>query len=498
MKPRTYFLGLGLLLLAAGCKDYLEQPVLGQYTAGQFFTSDVNAKLAVNAAYVPLSFRDASSNVLWVLGDVASDDALKGSNPGDQADFDNIQSFNITPINAAVEAQWKRDYDGVFRCNVVLDGLPASNTAVSAAVLSQSVGQAKFLRAWYYFQLTTIYGDVPLHLAVSTPEELQSPVVPQAQIFAQVEADCQDAAKLLPDSWTGTDVGRATKGAALALLAKTYLYEKKWALAASTAQLVTAQGYKLLPVFADNFRAATKINSEAIFSVLHTSLLSPSQGNSLNQWFAPRQQNGYGFYYPTKSLVANYEVSSAGVVDPRLDYTIARKGHDYFGVAYDTTWSSTGYLSKKHVQPLSEVPASIKGDGNLNFQAIRYAEVLLIQAEALNENGQGTAALVPLNQVRKRARESYLYDTSLPKAGTVPTGLLPDITTTDQSTLRDAIRRERRSELATEFQRFFDLIRYGQAYATQALRDKPNFNYARNKYFPIPQSERDTNKKLGI
>jgi hypothetical protein len=498
MKLRAYLLGLGVLLATAGCKDYLEQPVLGQYTDGQFFTSDVNAKLAVNAAYVPLSFRDAASNVLWVLGDVASDDALKGSNPGDQADFDNIQNFNITPINAAVEAQWKRDYDGVFRCNVVLDGLPSTNTAMSTTVLNQSVGQAKFLRAWYYLQLTTIYGDVPLRLGVGTPEQLQSPVVPQAQILSQVETDCQEAAQLLPDSWTGADVGRATKGAALALLAKAYLYDKKWALAASTAQLVTAQGYKLLPVFADNFRAATKINSEAIFSVLHTSLLSPSQGNSLNQWFAPRQQNGYGFYYPTKSLVANYEQTSAGVVDPRLDYTIARKGQSYFGVTYDTTWSSTGYLSKKHVQPLSEVPASLKGDGNLNFQAIRYAEVLLIQAEALNESGQSAAALVPLNQVRKRARESYLYDTSLPKAGTVPTGLLPDITTTDQGSLRDAIRRERRSEMATEFQRFFDLIRYGQSYATQALRDKPNFNYARNKYFPIPQSERDTNKKLGI
>ncbi len=500
MKPQLLTLGLSsaLLLATAGCKDFLEQPVLGQYAAGEFFNSDTNVILAVNAAYVPLSFRDASSNVLWVLGDVASDDALKGSNPGDQADFENVQNFNITPINAAVEAQWRRDYDGIFKCNAVLDGLPATNTSVSPTVLAQAVGQAKFLRAWYYLQLTTIYGDIPLHLKVETPEELQSPVVPQAQIYAQVETDCQEAAAALPPSWTGTDVGRATKGAALALLAKTYLYEKKWAQAAQTAQQVGALGYSLLPVFADNFRAATKNNAEAVFSVQHASGLSPGQGNNLNQWFAPRPQNGYGFYAPTPSLVANFETTSAGIVDPRLDYTVGRAGQDFFGVAFDPTWSSTSFVSKKHLQPLTEIPTSIKGDGNLNFQAIRYAEVLLIQAEALNESGNSAGALVPLNQVRKRARESYLYDTKLTGTGTVPAGLLPDITTTDQSQLRELIRRERRSELATEFQRFFDIIRYGEAYATQALSSKPNFSYARNKFFPIPQSERDTNKKLGL
>jgi hypothetical protein len=495
--PPTALLLGGLLLATAGCKTFLDQPVLGQYEASQFFTSDTNAILAVNAAYVPLSFRDASSNALWVLGDVASDDAVKGSNPGDQADFENIDIFNITPINSAVEAQWRRYYDGILKCNVVLDGLPADNASVSAAVRQQVVGQAQFLRAYYYFQLAAIYGNVPLRLKVETPAELQSPAVSQAQIFAQVELDCQAAMAALPATWTGTDVGRATKGAAMALLAKTYLYEQKWTLAAQTAQAVEALGtYSLLPVFADNFRAATKNNAEAIFSVQHTSGLSPNQGNNLNQWFAPRPQNGYGFFWPTQSLVDNFERTSAGVVDPRLDYSVGRSGQSFFGVPFDPAWTGTGYVSKKHLQPLTEIPTTIKGDGNLNYQAIRYADVLLIDAEASNEAGNSANALKALNQVRKRARESYLYDTSLPNSGMVPTGLLPDITTTDQSLLRDAIRRERRSELALEFQRFFDITRYGQAYAQQALADRPNFNYSRNRFYPIPQSERDTNKGL--
>jgi hypothetical protein len=494
--PAALLLG-GLLLGTAGCKTFLDQPVLGQYEASQFFTSDTNAILAVNAAYVPLSFRDASSNALWVLGDVASDDAVKGSNPGDQADFENIDIFNITPINSAVEAQWRRYYDGILKCNVVLDGLPADNASVSAAVRQQVVGQAQFLRAYYYFQLAAIYGNVPLRLKVETPAELQSPAVPQAQIFAQVELDCQAAMNALPATWTGTDVGRATKGAAMALLAKTYLYEQKWTLAAQTAQAVEALGtYRLLPVFTDNFRAATKNNTEAIFSVQHTAGLSPNQGNNLNQWFAPRPQNGYGFFWPTQSLVDNFERTSAGVVDPRLDYSVGRSGQSFFGATYDPTWSGTGYVSKKHLQPLTEIPTTTKGDGNLNFQAIRYADVLLIDAEASNEAGNSANALKALNQVRKRARESYLYDTSLPNSGTVPTGLLPDVTVTDQGQLRDAIRRERRAELALEFQRFFDITRYGQTYAQQALADRPNFNYSRNRFYPIPQSERDTNKGL--
>jgi hypothetical protein len=285
----------------------------------------------------------------------------------------------------------------------------------------------------------------------------------------------------------------------MALLAKAYLFQQQWDLAAQTAQAVEALNvYSLLPNFDNNFKAAYKNNPEAIFSVWHVNGASPFQGNNLNQWFAPRSLNGYGFFYPTQSLVDNFEVSSSGVVDPRLDYTVAREGHPYFDSAFDPTWTTTGYLSKKDCQPLSEIPANIKGDGNLNYEAIRFADILLVEAEALNEQGNGAAALIPLNKVRKRARECYLYDSTLPGYGTVPTGLLPDITTTDQQQLRDIIRRERRSELALEFHRFFDIIRYGKTYAMNAMKDVPNFNYDNDQFFPIPQSERDTNKKLGL
>lgn len=487
------------LLAGTGCKKILDEPVLGSYESDNFFTSDANAVLAVNAAYTPLTFTDPSSNAIWVLGDVASDDAIKGGLPGDQADFENVDEFNINPSNAAVEAVWQRYYDGVFKCNVVLDGLSSSNDAISADIRTQCIGQASFLRAYYYFVLTNCYGDIPLHLKVETPEELQSPAIPRKDIFLQIESDCHEAIKDLPLNWQGADLGRATKGAAMALLSKAYLFQQKWDSAATEAQAVEALGiYSLLHMYSDNFNQDTKDNTEAIFSVWHASGMSPFQGNGLNQWFAPRSLNGYGFFYPTQSFVDNFEKSPSGVEDPRLDYTVAREGHPYYDAAFDPSWTTTGYLSKKDVQPLSEVPSTTKGDGNLNYEAIRFSDILLVEAEALNESGQSAAALVPLNKVRKRARESYLYDNTLPGFGAVPAGLLPDITTTDQTQLRAIIRQERRSELGLEFHRFFDVIRYGKTYATQAMNNVPNFSYDTDQFFPIPQSERDTNQKLGI
>jgi len=500
MKAKNYsiYILVFLFTVNAGCKKILNEPILGQYSTTNFFTNDANAKLAVNAAYTSLTFTDASSNAIWVLGDVASDDAIKGGSAGDQADFQSVSDFNINPSNSAVEAVWKRYYQGVFTCNVVTDGL-TNNSAVSDAVKTQSLGQVEFLRAYYYFNLTVAYGNIPLHLKVETPLEAEKPVSPQAAIFAQIEADCTAAAAALPTTWTGADVGRVTKGAALSLLAKTYLFEQKWALAASTAQEVDQLGiYSLLPVFADNFREATKNNAEGIFSIQHQTGLVPFQGNNLNVWFAPRSIGGYGFFYPTQSLVDNFEVSPSGVADPRLNYSVAQAGQPYFDSTFDPSWTTTGYLSKKDCQPLSEIPTNIKGDGNLNYQAIRFSDVLLIEAEGLNESGNSAGALVPLNRVRKRARESYLYDSSLPGYGTVPAGLLPDITTTDQNTLRDDIRRERRSELALEFHRFFDIIRYGSTYANSVLGYKPLFNYNSDKFFPIPESERQTNPNLGL
>ena len=268
-------------------------------------------------------------------------------------------------------------------------------------------------------------------------------------------------------------------------------------LAADAAAKVVGFGYySLTKLYSDNFNDAKKDNPEAVFTVNHLANNTP---NDNNVFFTPRDRGGYGFFYPTQDLVSQFEIAPGGEVDPRLDYTVGRDGVPYYDLGWDPAWTTTGYLCKKWVQPLAVIPQNNRGQGDLNYEAIRYSEVLLIQAEALNESGQSAAALAPLNEVRKRARESYLYDDSLPGTGTVPDGLLPDVTTTNQSQLRDAIRHERRVELALEFHRFYDIIRYGADYANATLKPvSQNFDYTKNKWFPIPQSERDTNKKLGL
>jgi starch-binding outer membrane protein, SusD/RagB family len=488
-----------LVLGGAGCKKQLDQHLLGTYTPDNFFTTDANAQLAVNAAYSPLMFTSATTNPLWVFGDIASDDAIKGGDPGDQADMNAINQFNILPSNSSVEAVWGNYYDGVFKSNVVLDGL-TNNTLVSDSVRRVSIAQAKFLRAYYYFILTSSYGNIPLHLKVATPAEMQSPMVAQDTIYTQIEKDCNDALVDLPVPSSTVPLGMVTKGAAYALLSKVYLFHSDLAnhyqLSAQAAQNVMNYNYSLTPLFSDNFNAATKNNTEAVFTVNH---LSGSQPNDVETYCTPRAVGGWGFFYPTQGLANNYETAPTGEVDPRLDYTVGRAGVPFYDLGWDPSWTTTGYLCKKWVQPLSVIPQNNRGQGNLNYEVIRYSEVLLTLAEALNESGQSNLALAPLNQVRKRARESYLNDPSLQGYGTVPAGLLPDINTTDQSQLRDAIRKERRNELALEFHRFYDIIRYGSAYANSILKAvSPNFDYNTNKWFPIPQSERDTNKKLGL
>jgi len=502
MQTKNIFIWLlsALTLAGAGCKKILNQNINGSYTPSNFFTSDDNAAKAVNNAYKPLSFSSGANNAIWVLGDVGSDDALKGGDPGDQADFDAIHNFNILPTNSAVEAVWQNYYNGVYACNVVLDGLTGAGTGVSDSIKRFGIAQAQFLRAYYYFILTTSYGNIPLHLKVESALEAQSPARPQDTIFTQIEKDCLAAAAVLPVSVSNDNFGQATKGAALALLAKAYLFHTSLAnnyqLAAQAAQQVVALGqYSLTPNYYDNFRASTKINTEAIFSVNHLAG-TLAIGNELNAWFAPRVVSGYGFFYPTRSLVNNFDTTASGQPDPRLDYCVARAGHPYFDLAFDPTWTTTGYLTKKMVQPISEVPTNTKNVGTVNYEAIRLADILLVEAEALNESGQSALALAPLNAVRQRAKNCYLVDTSLPGYGTVPVGLLDDITVTDQTQLRDIIRHERRSELALEFHRFFDVIRYGSAYATAALSSGTNFNYATNKWYPLPQSERDANPNL--
>ena len=485
-----------ILFTAGNCKKFLTTEIVGDYPESQFYTTPQHAVLAINAAYQPLSF-SSTRNRLWVFGDVASDDTEKGGDPGDQADIGLIDGMNINPINGNLEAMWGGLYEGITRSNIVLQKIPA--ITMNEELKMRILAEAKFLRAYYYFTLINIFGDVPLLLEPKNADQLQIPQTGVSEIFETlIEPDLVAAALHLSPGYSGENVGRATSGAAKALLAKAYLFQEKWDDAAQVStELINSGTYSLMPVYRDNFTANFKNNSESVFEIQHLTQQDPFTGNSLNQWFAPRGDGGYGFNAPTQDFVNEFEKTIAQVYDPRLDYTVGRDSMPWYnGVLFSKNWSPTGYLTKKHQQPFAEIAKALKGDASINYVAIRYADVLLWNAEALNEGGNPAQALVPLNLVRKRARESYLYDASLPGSGVIPDGLLPDLISVNPADVRRAIRHERRVELGMEFHRYFDMIRWGEAYADDAMFDRPDFNYDVNMRFPIPQSERDRNKAL--
>ena len=332
-----------------------------------------------------------------MFGDVASDDAEKGGDPGDQADIGLIDQFNITPINGNLEYQWAILYEGITRANIVLAKVPAIE--MDATLKERILAEAKALRAFYYFNLVIIFGDVPLVTTPLNADQLQVTQSPVATIYETlIEPDLVDAASHLPPSYSGGDIGRVTSGAANAMLAKAYLFQKKWDQAASAAELVINSGlYSLMPVYSQNFNANFENNAESVFEIQHLTQQDPFTGNQLNQWFAPRVDGGYGFNAPTQSFVNEFEKTAGEIYDPRLDYSIGRDTMPWYnGEIFSKDWSPTGYLTKKHQQPFAEIPKSIKGDGSINYVYIRYADVLLWYAEALNEKGQPVDALVPL------------------------------------------------------------------------------------------------------
>jgi len=480
------------LFIMSGCQKFLDEPLLGERSDQEFYETADDAELALTAIYNTLSFAN-SNNRIWVFGDVAADDAVKGGNPGDQADIGLVDEFNINTTNGNLENVWGIYYEGISRANWLLDQI--GDISMDADRKNEIIGETKFLRAYCYYWLANIFGDIPVHITVPTPEQMQTPATPYEEVYINVIIpDLIDASNSLPENGS---IGRATKYSALGLLAKSYLFQKNWSAAESAAKQVINSGlFGLLNLYNDNFILATKDNREVIFSIEHLAGQDPWLGNRLNQWFSPQALNGYGFDAPTQDFVDAFEENPQGFVDPRLDYSVGREGQIWTDtITFDPTWSPTGFLNRKYVQPLLEVSKESKADGELNFQFMRYSEILLIMAEALNEQGKTAEALPYVNMVRERALNCYNYDPTLPGYPNVPDDLLLPIQDNGQQGVRNAIREERRVELGFEFHRYFDIIRYGPTYANEVFQGT-NFNFEVNKFMPIPQKELDTNFEL--
>ncbi len=476
-----------LLILAAlslssfGCqKEFLEtKPIVG-ITEENFYRTEEDALAGVNAAYASLQFQiSPAGHFRWFWGDIMSDDAIKGgSGDNDANDLLQLETFKGLTNTDLLESEWGADFEGIYRANVVLEKVPA--IVMDEALKARILGEAKFIRAWNFYNLVTMFGGVPLADHVLAPSEYNMPRASAEEIWNLIEKDLTEAVPVLwkRSEYEAADLGRITKGAAQALLVKTYLWREKWADAQTTADAIIASNeYQLVPNYADIFTLDGENNVESVFEIQYMNASggnwgrnNANEGSFTNVFTRARGQfGGFGFNIPTQDFVD--EFFSEGFEDPRLKSTVFRIG-DAMGDRGVFTIEATGglphlYYAKKYFNNKSEdAPfGDPNPNGGSNDRVIRFSDVLLMHAEAAYHNGNEAAAKTSLNKVRQRVN-------------------IPLVTETGPALL-DAIFHERRVELGLEAHRFFDLVRSGRAAAELGAQ---GFTATHN-LFPIPESQ---------
>ncbi|WP_426094364.1 RagB/SusD family nutrient uptake outer membrane protein [Flavobacterium sp. DSR2-3-3] len=432
------------------------------------YNNNDGAKSFVTAVYSnALSF--SASSFSWNgLTSMTSDDADKGSDPGDSGtDKDKCDALTLDATSLSVQEVFETNYQGISKANIALNYLPRLDKA-DAAVVARLTGEAKFLRALMYFNLVRCYGGVPIvdHVPVpSSAADTDMTLIRKSkeEVYKFIETDLLAAIAALPEKsgYAISDLGRATKGSAHALLAKVYLYQGNWQGVKDQCAAVT--GYNLVADYATIWREVGEDSVESIFEIRGYGG-NPSQGIEgymVSQGGRGTSGWGWGFNTPTASLANSYEAG-----DVRRNATIVFAGETMWdGRVVSPLVANPRYNEKAYVSNTKE---TFNGDWETtkNIRVLRYAEVLLMQAEAANESGTGDVT-GPLNRVRNRAG-------------------LAKTTATGQVALRAAIRTERRHELAFEHDRWFDIVRTGQAKSAMAA-DGKTFVEGKHELFPIPQ-----------
>ncbi|WP_269684358.1 RagB/SusD family nutrient uptake outer membrane protein [Flavobacterium lacustre] len=453
----------------SGCSnDYLDVDQTESISTKdiELFNNDEGAATFVTAIYS--KFLDWNmTSFSWIgLSSIASDDADKGSSPGDTgSDKDLMDALTYNASTPSTSEIFAANYEGINRCNQALSIIPQLDKADSA-LRARLLGEAKFLRAFMYFTLVKTYGGVPIidHLPNPSSEEdrvMQLTRKSSEEVYAYIENDLNDAIVALPNksAYPTSERGRASKGAAYALLAKINLYQENWQKVVDNCNLVT--GYSIVSDYASMYRLAGENDAESIFEIQGTGSVPAKgiSGYSNTQGARGAGGWGWGFNTPSVSLVNAYEEG-----DVRKGATIIFAGTTlYDGRVVPLTVENPRYNYKAYSSAFTD-----GWETDTNIKYLRYAEVLLMKAEALNELGQTTEAIPLLNQIRTRAG-------------------LANTTAVSQGDVRTAIWKERRVEMAMEHDRFFDLVRTGQAQAAFAV-DGKTFVTGKHELFPLPQA----------
>jgi tetratricopeptide (TPR) repeat protein len=479
---KIFSIALSSVVLMGGCAKFIDyDPVEDfQITADLFFTTPGDYQKAVIATYSPMQW-------LWanvVIGDVASDNSVSGGeNATDQLGFQQIDDFTHNPVNSYLEEAWKACYEGINRAN----WLEENKAKLQFSGKDALYGEVYFLRAYYYFELVRFFGDVPLftekRLTVSDSRSLQRS--PKAEVYEQIEKDLNAAITALPA--TNPQKGRITKYAAQALLGKVLLYQGKFDAAATSLESVIAGPFSLVPDFESIFLQNGENGPESVFEIQYSNL-SPyfdwsqpgrGQGNLAVQICGIRNITGSSPYgqgwssnLPTKNLADAYKVGDRRKAVTILDIEAYKNANPQFNITYLTApFKNTGLYNQKYHPRKGETSGQVELNYLNNFRTIRFADVLLMAAEAHNRKASPDAAKAQgyLNRVRRRAFGNNNNDITL-------TG----------TQLTEAIWEERRLELAMEGDRFFDLVRTGKA-ASKIT----GFVVGKHEIFPIPQNEID-------
>ncbi|QNL48660.1 RagB/SusD family nutrient uptake outer membrane protein [Olivibacter sp. SDN3] len=455
------------------CSNFLDKEPLEALVDENFYQTEEDALRAINATYAPLA-SGAGPLMVNRIGD-----RMAGDTQTAETD-DPLSLFTILPNNETATASWQNAYAGILRANLAINRL--ADAELDEELKSRLLGEAHFLRGLYYHYLAIIFGEVPLILTPSTDtDDYLVSRTPIDEIYRQIEQDLAFAEEQLPTNYTGADVGRATRGAAKAYLAKVHLYQEKWEEAAAKAAEVTDNaasfGYRLMDDYFHAFELENDNSPESIFEVQYASFLG-GLGSILNDYDAPRASGfspdgGYGQGTVRRAFVEHFAEG-----DPRLGFSVFMEGDVFQGITYNPAFTPTGFSTKKYI--VGRGPNIEPSNSPKNFIMMRYAELLLIRAEALNEVGSTAEAVVYVNQIRQRP------SVNMP---TIATGI-------SQNALREAIKLERHSELGLEGHFFFDLVRWGDAESYLYGIGRTNFRPGVHERLPIPQAEMDLNPNL--
>ncbi len=458
------------LLVTVGCQSNLEEVPLSFLSESNSFNNAADATTAINAVY------DRAKAIyqmpMIILGDLSGEDLWVRSD-GDPV-ANEIDQFKYTASTNYFDSFYTSSYVTIDRANRVIENVP--KIQMDTKLRDQIVGEAKFLRALHYFNLVQAFGDVPLVVKTTTDVvNVKIPRDPTDKVYQQIIQDLQDAEKVLPVSYTAAgEIGRATVGAAKSILAKVYLTRKDWTNAAAKAkEVIDAKTYSLVPDYKDVFTPEKENGPEHIFSI-QFSCIQPKYGSSMASNFA------IYFSYPINLTGGSFQVT-----DSYANSFVAGDYRKQVAVITQKTLADGTVVQSRtgpHLDKYWDYNACGSSSARNNFLVIRYADVLLMYAEALNElNGPSAEAYNAINLVRARARKG---------ASTGP----QDLAGLTQAQFRDAVLQERSWELAGEGHRRWDLLRTGKLLAAAQKQ-----GYAvTDKYllFPIPTFERDANPAL--